>query len=157
MYVQWNLLLFILIDDIKNNTMHIWLCVNDCSIQPWAISACSTATKAIRAAKKSEAHTSTKKKRTIRKSPGKPWLNILMSLKLIVTNPVWILLTVAGILEFGIVHALESFLAKLIQFQFRMTAGTGAMVAGWWPRLSHVVLLVWPFTKMDWYTFSNAT
>ena len=52
------------------------------------------------------------------------------ALKVIFCNPVFDLITLAGVIEIGIVTAFAAFLPKIIQFQFGQTTAMAAIVAG---------------------------
>ena len=61
---------------------------------------------------------------------GKSWKDLGYSLKLIITNPVWIFITIAGIAVMGMVVAMATFLPKIMQYQFALTTTQAAIAAG---------------------------
>ena len=61
---------------------------------------------------------------------GRSWKDFGLSLKILFTNPIWILATIAGILSSGLVIALAMFMPKLMQLQFSLTASEAALAVG---------------------------
>ena len=67
---------------------------------------------------------------TERKDYGKSLSDLLFTLKAIFTNPVWICLTISGIVESGAIIGLAAFLPKIMQFQFALPPAKAAAYAG---------------------------
>ena len=56
--------------------------------------------------------------------------DLLLSLKILATNPTYICGIIAGIVEYGLVLGFAVFLPKIIQFQFGQSATMAAIIAG---------------------------
>ena len=52
------------------------------------------------------------------------------ALKIIMTNPVFLLVSLAGIVEAGAISGLSVFIPKFMQNQFGVTTSTGSILAG---------------------------
>jgi hypothetical protein len=61
---------------------------------------------------------------------GRKWSDIWLSIKVTFSNPSWIFLTIAATVESGAVNAFATFLPKVLQFQYGLTAGAAALFAG---------------------------
>ena len=56
--------------------------------------------------------------------------NLPKALSVLLKNPVYVLLVIAGCLSGGTVSGATSFLSKFVQNEFHLTAGKAAVVAG---------------------------
>ena len=61
---------------------------------------------------------------------GRKPKDILISLKTMARNPVFILWTIVGIVEYTLIIGFATFLPKIIQFQFAQTPSMAAVWAG---------------------------
>ncbi len=52
------------------------------------------------------------------------------SLKILFTNPMYVLIVLAGSIDLGAVTAFAAFLPKIIQFQFEQSSSSSAIIAG---------------------------
>ena len=80
--------------------------------------------------KPSEAYAGLGEKEMSRKNFGKSWQDILLTLKVLLTNPTWVLLTITGTFQGGAITSFSTFLPKFLQFQFNLTPSIAAIVAG---------------------------
>ena len=80
--------------------------------------------------RKSQAHKGAGEAEMVGSTFGISLKDLGVSLKVILSNPIWHLLTLAGIVEVGAVVAVNTFLPKILQFQFGMTAPNAAFISG---------------------------
>ena len=65
-----------------------------------------------------------------RENFGLSWADLWLAVKVIFTNPTWLFLTLGGTVESGAVIGFATFMPKVLQFQFSLTPGMAALVAG---------------------------
>lgn len=61
---------------------------------------------------------------------GKSLSDVWLSIKVLLTNPTWIGLTLGATVESGAVMGFATFMPKVLQFQFSLTPGAAAVLAG---------------------------
>jgi hypothetical protein len=84
----------------------------------------------IRMKRKSETHQSERNDKASREGFGTKWKDMPEALKILLTNPVYMFLNMAGVFEGLVVSGVATFMPKLIQNQFSVSAGYAAILGG---------------------------
>ena len=91
---------------------------------------CNPGAAEYRSERTSEAHAGLGEAETADEEFGRKPKDLLVSLKTMGKNPVFILWTVVGIVEYTLIIGFATFLPKIIQFQFAQTPSMSAVWAG---------------------------
>jgi hypothetical protein len=78
----------------------------------------------------SEAHKGKDDRDAKKEDFGKSWKDVLFSLRTILSNPVYLFMLVAALLEAGTMITLNVFLPKIVEFHFKLPASTAAILTG---------------------------
>ena len=80
--------------------------------------------------RESEAHGGYGEKEAAEEDFGRRPKDLLVCIKTVARNPVWIIATIVGILEYALIMGFAVFLPKIIQFQFAQSPSMSAVWAG---------------------------